>query len=203
MNYDKYNQIPSINQLKVHQKPRCNQLLLSIYQSKTTMKFWKDIKITWQLPTYELFKYFRDYRQNTSGASLYFGFLGPCLKKKVTFTNLKVARNREQIASLKTHLFCKKFCIFFQYFEWNINALNSFLRTQSFTSLSIVFLSTWEKWRLEKHCEKRGMILMLRWLLYFITACEAGRPDNLLCRLSSLWYVLEFQDFFKYMRKIV
>ena len=51
-----------------------------------------------------------------------------------------------------------------------------------FICLSTVFLSTGEKQKLELSCEKRRIVLMLGWFLYFIMLCRALLLDNRLWR---------------------
>ena len=99
--------------------------------------------------------------------SIIFRFLEPCRKTDVTFSNLKVAGNcKEQLASLIWRHICSEKYSAFSYKTLTGISVSwiAFLTVNLLISLSTVFLSTYEKWKLKISFDKRRMILIYWYL---------------------------------------
>ena len=132
-------------QLVSHDK--CNQISLI-----------SQLKVRWKTYRYQLF--FSIYLSS-------FRFLEPCRKTDVTFSNLKVAGNcKEQLASLIWRHICSEKYSAFSYKTLTGISVSwiAFLTVNLLISLSTVFLSTYEKWKLKIRFDKRRMILIYWYL---------------------------------------
>ena len=104
VNYGKYNQTLSIGQWEeqqslvviyyffpfiYHQK---KAVLCIKALSKTSLEFWKDIKMIWNLPTYEPLKYFRDNKKNTNWPIIIFSISGTLFENRCYICKLESCR---------------------------------------------------------------------------------------------------------------
>ena len=104
--------------------------------SETTLKFSKYIiKMIWKLFAHEHFKYFGDNRENTFWSIIILKVSRILFESRCyidQFEKFNVFWWTDTFIELKSYLFSKKVCIFFQNFDGDIGVLHSSISTQIF-----------------------------------------------------------------------
>ena len=89
----------------------------------------------WKLFAHELFKYFRDNRQNIYWSIIILKVSRTLFESKCYigfFERFSDFDEQDTFIELESYLFSKKVCAFFQNFDEDIGDLHSFISTQTF-----------------------------------------------------------------------